>query len=140
MNGVNKHILLGNLGADPRVSASRTGEKIVTLSLAVNTTWFDKASNEKKERTSWHTVVIFNEGLAGIAEKFLKKGSAVYIEGQSLTRKYQDRDGADRWITETVVPGFGGQLVLLDRAEKAPVPDAGAYDTGAGPAPDPDQF
>ncbi len=113
---VNKVILVGNLGADPEVRRTQDGRPIANLRVATSQSWTDKRSGEKVEKTEWHRVVIFNEGLAGVAEKYLKKGSKVYIEGALQTRKWTDKDGVDRYSTEVVMQGFGSQLVMLDRA------------------------
>ena len=111
---INKVILVGNLGADPRVSNTQTGTKIVNLSLATSDTWKDKLSGERKERTEWHRVVIYNPQLADTAERYLRKGSKVYIEGQLQTRKWEDNNGQERYTTEVVLQNFGGVLVMLD--------------------------
>jgi single-strand DNA-binding protein len=111
---VNKVILVGNLGRDPEVRSFQNGGKVVNLRIATSETWRDKASGERKERTEWHSVAIFNENLAKIAEQYLRKGSKVYIEGQLETRKWQDQSGADRYSTEVVLRNFGGTLTLLD--------------------------
>lgn len=111
---VNKVILVGNLGRDPEVRHTQTGSKIVNLSLATSESWKDKQSGERKEKTEWHRVVIFNEGLAGVAERFLKKGSKVYIEGALQTRKWTDQSGQDKYSTEVVLGGFRGELTILD--------------------------
>jgi single-strand DNA-binding protein len=113
---VNKVILIGNLGADPEVRRTQDGRPIVNLRVATTETWRDKATSERKERTEWHRVVIFSEGLAKVAEQYLKKGSKVYLEGQLQTRKWQDQQGQDRYSTEIVLQNFNAQLVLLDRA------------------------
>jgi single-strand DNA-binding protein len=113
---VNKVILIGNLGADPEVRRTQDGRPIVNLRVATTETWRDKATSERKERTEWHRVVIFSEGLAKVAEQYLKKGSKVYLEGQLQTRKWQDQQGQDRYSTEVVLQNFNAQLVLLDRA------------------------
>lgn len=118
MSSVNKVILLGNLGKDPEVRSTQSGGKIVTFSMATSDRWTDKQTGEKRENTYWHNVVIFNENLAGIAEKYLRKGSKVYIEGAIQTRKWQDQQGQDRWSTEVVLKGFNAQIVLLERAER----------------------
>jgi single-strand DNA-binding protein len=110
---VNKCIIIGNLGRDPEVRTTQNGGKIVNLRVATSETWRDKASGERKERTEWHSVVIFNEGLAKIAEQYLRKGSTVYIEGQLETRKWQDQSGADKYSTEIVLRAFRGELTLL---------------------------
>ena len=116
MSSINKVTLLGRVGKDPEVKDFPNGGKIVLFSVATSEKWTDKGSGEKKERTEWHNVVIRNEGLCGVAERYLKKGSRVYIEGQLQTRRWQDQSGADRFTTETVLSGFSGQLVLLDSA------------------------
>ena len=111
---VNKVILVGNLGRDPESRSFQNGGKKVELRIATSETWKDRASGERKEKTEWHTVSIFNEGLANTAERYLRKGSKVYIEGQLQTRKWQDQSGQDRYSTEVVLQGFGGTLVMLD--------------------------
>src|SRR5437868_7553932 len=111
---VNKVILVGNLGADPEVRRTQDGRPIVNLRVATSESWRDKATGERKEKTEWHRVVIFSEGLAKVAEQYLKKGSKVYIEGQLQTRKWQDKDGQDRYSTEVVLQGFNSQLTMLD--------------------------
>jgi single-strand DNA-binding protein len=115
---VNKVILIGRLGADPEARTFPNGGKVVNLRLATSESWKDKASGERKERTEWHTVAIFNEGLGRIAEQYLRKGSKVYIEGQLETRKWQDQSGADRYSTEVVLRAYGGALTLLDGASR----------------------
>ncbi len=110
---VNKVIIIGNLGRDPEVRSFPNGGKVVNLRIATSETWRDKASGERKERTEWHSVAIFNEPLGKIAEQYLKKGSTVYIEGQLETRKWQDQSGADRYSTEIVVRPYRGELTLL---------------------------
>lgn len=111
---VNKVILVGNLGRDPEVRRLGSGEPVVNLRIATSETWRDKQSGERKERTEWHSVVIFNENLAKVAEQYLKKGSKVYIEGQLQTRKWQDKDGKDRYSTEVVLQNFNSTLTMLD--------------------------
>jgi len=111
---VNKVILVGNLGRDPEVRRLASGDPVVNLSVATSESWRDKASGERKERTEWHRVVIFNENLAKVAEQYLKKGSKVYLEGQLQTRKYTDKDGAEKYSTEIVLQRFRGELVMLD--------------------------
>ena len=113
---VNKVILVGNLGADPEVRRTQDGRPIVNLRVATSETWRDKATGERREKTEWHRVVIFSEGLAKVAEQYLKKGSKVYLEGALQTRKWQDKDGQDRYSTEVVLQGFNSQLTMLDRA------------------------
>jgi single-strand DNA-binding protein len=111
---VNKVILIGNLGKDPEVRRLNSGDQVVSFSLATSETWRDKTSGERKERTEWHNVVIFNENLGKIAEQYCKKGTKVYIEGQLQTRKWQDQSGADKYTTEVVLQRFRGELTLLD--------------------------
>jgi single-strand DNA-binding protein len=111
---VNKVILVGNLGADPETRRLGSGEPVVNLRIATSETWRDKASGERRERTEWHTVVIFNENLAKVAEQYLKKGSKVYLEGQLQTRKWQDKTGQDRYSTEVVLQRYRGEMTLLD--------------------------
>jgi single-strand DNA-binding protein len=112
---VNKVILIGNLGADPEIRRTQDGRPVANLRVATSDSWKDKATGERKEKTEWHRVVIFNENLCRIAEQYLKKGSKVYIEGALQTRKWQDQSGQDRYSTEVVLQGFRGELTLLDR-------------------------
>jgi len=111
---VNKVILVGNLGKDPEVRRMTSGEPVVNLSVATSESWRDKASGERKEKTEWHRVVIFNKNLAEVAEKYLRKGSKVYVEGQLQTRKWTDKDGAEKYSTEVVLQNFRGELTMLD--------------------------
>lgn len=111
---VNKVILVGNVGRDPEVRRLNSGEPVASFSVATSETWRDKASGERRERTEWHNVVIFNENLAKIAEQYLKKGSKVYLEGQLQTRKYNDKNGQERQTTEVVLQRYRGELTLLD--------------------------
>ncbi len=117
---INKVILVGNLGADPRVSNTQSGTKIVNLSLATSESWKDKLSGDRRERTEWHRVVIYNPQLAETAERYLRKGSKVYIEGQLQTRKWEDGNGQERYTTEIVLQNFSGVLVMLDGRSDAP--------------------
>jgi len=110
---VNKVILLGNLGADPEVRTFQNGGKVCNLRIATSERWKDKNTGENREKTEWHTVAIFNEGLVRVAEQYLRKGSSVYIEGQLQTRKWQDKDGNDRYSTEVVLQGFNSNLTML---------------------------
>jgi single-strand DNA-binding protein len=112
---VNKVILIGNLGADPEIRRTQDGRPIANLRIATSETWRDKATGERREKTEWHRVVIFNEGLCKIVEQYLKKGSKVYLEGALQTRKWQDKDGQDRYSTEVVLQGFNSQLTMLDK-------------------------
>ena len=111
---VNKVILVGNLGRDPEVKSMQDGRSLVNMSVATSETWRDRNSGERKERTEWHRVVIFNDKLAEVAQKFLKKGAKVYLEGQLTTRKWTDQSGQERYTTEVVIPRFGGSLTMLD--------------------------
>jgi single-strand DNA-binding protein len=124
---VNKVILVGNLGRDPEVRRTSAGDPVVSFSVATSESWRDKASGERKERTEWHNVVIFNENLGKIAEQYCKKGSKVYLEGQLQTREYTDRDGNQRKTTEVVLPRFRGELALLDGRGRD---TAGPYESG----------
>ena len=113
---VNKVILVGNLGRDPEIRSFQNGGKVANLRIATSENWKDRTTGERKERTEWHTVAIFNEGLVGVVERYLKKGSKVYVEGQLETRKWQDQSGQDRYSTEIVLRGIGGMLTMLDGA------------------------
>lgn len=113
MSSLNKACLLGNLGKDPEVRRMQSGDPVVNLSLATSETWKDKATGERKEKTEWHRVVIFNKNIAEIAEKYLRKGSKVYIEGAIQTRKWTDKDGQEKYSTEIVLQNFNGTLKLL---------------------------
>jgi single-strand DNA-binding protein len=124
---VNKVILIGNLGADPEVKSFQNGGRIANLRIATSENWKDKQTGERKERTEWHTVVLQSDGLVGVAERFLRKGSKVYIEGQLRTRKWQDQSGNDRYSTEVSVGGIGGVLTMLDGA-----PGGGGGQRGGG--------
>ena len=111
---VNKVILVGNVGNDPEIRSFNNGGKVANFSLATSENWRDKQSGERKEKTEWHRVAIFNDGLVGIVERYVKKGSKLYIEGKLQTRKWTDRDGNDKYTTEVVLQGFGGALTMLD--------------------------
>lgn len=113
---VNKVILIGNLGKDPEIKSFQNGGKIANFSIATSESWKDKQTGEKKDRTEWHNIVINGDGLIGVVERYLKKGSKVYVEGQLRTRKWQDKDGNDRYTTEVSIAGLGGKLVMLDGA------------------------
>lgn len=119
---VNKVILVGNLGKDPEVRTTADGNKIVNITMATGESWTDKNSGERKERTEWHRVVIFNERLADVAEKYLRKGSKLYAEGQLQTRKWTDQQGVDRYQTEVVLSRFKGELTLLDSRKDGDAP------------------
>ena len=130
---VNKVILVGNLGADPEIRHTQDGRPIAHLRIATNETWRDKATGERRERTEWHRVVIFNEGLARIAEQYLRKGSKVYLEGQLQTRKWTGQDGIERYTTEVVLQGYNAVLTMLDSRGGAGQP--GGYGAAAGAVP-----
>ena len=114
---LNKVMLIGNLGADPEIRSFQNGGKVANLRIATSETWKDRNTGERQERTEWHTVAIFSEGLVNVVERFLKKGSKVYIEGKLQTRKWQDQNGQDRYSTEVVLRGFDGTLTMLDGAQ-----------------------
>jgi single-strand DNA-binding protein len=111
---LNKVMLIGNLGADPEIRSFQNGGKVANLRIATSESWKDKNTGERQERTEWHTVAIFSEGLVGVVERFLRKGSKVYVEGQLQTRKWQDQQGNDRYSTEVVIRGMNGSLTMLD--------------------------
>ncbi len=132
---VNKVILIGNLGRDPELRSTQDGTRIANLAVATSESWRDRVSGERKERTEWHRVVIFNERLAEIAEKYLKKGSKVYVEGALQTRKWTDQGGQERYSTEVVLQRFRGELTMLDGARGGAAggpPSEGGYDEGYG--------
>src|SRR5580765_449773 len=128
---VNKVILIGNLGADPEVRRTQDGRPIVNLRVATSDTWRDKTTGERREKTEWHRVVIFSEGLAKVAEQYLKKGSKVYIEGALQTRKWTDKDGVEKYSTEIVLQGFNSNLTMLDGARGGAGGPGGGSDFGA---------
>jgi single-strand DNA-binding protein len=111
---LNKVMLIGNLGADPEIRSFNNGGKVANLRIATSEQWKDKATGERKEKTEWHTVAIFSEGLVSVVERYLKKGSKVFVEGKLQTRKWQDQNGQDRYSTEIVIQGLGGTLTMLD--------------------------
>ena len=134
---LNRVMLIGNLGRDPEVRSFQNGNKVCNLRIATSEAWKDKQSGERKERTEWHSVAIFNEGLVRIAEQYLKKGSKVYLEGHLQTRKWQDQSGADKYSTEIVLQGFNGTLTMLDGREGGSSGgnsqhSGGGYDSGSG--------
>ncbi len=131
MASLNKVQLIGNLGADPEVRSFQNGGKVCNMRIATSETWKDRNTGEKQERTEWHTVAVFSEGLVNVCENYLKKGSKVYIEGQLQTRKWQDQNGQDRYSTEVVLRGFNGTLVMLDSKRDG---GGGSYGT---PTPSP---
>ena len=111
---VNKVILLGNLGRDPDIRSMQSGKKMASFSIATSKRWKDRNTQEQKENTSWHNIVVFNEGLVDVIEKYVKKGSKIYVEGELSTRKYQDKDGNDKYTTEVVLQGYNSTLTMLD--------------------------
>jgi len=129
---VNKVILVGNLGADPEIRHTKDGRPIANLSVATSENWRDKSTGERREKTEWHRVVIFNEGLCKIAEQYLKKGSKVYLEGGLTTRKWQDQSGNDKYTTEVVLQGFNATLTMLDSRNEGGGASAGGYSSGGG--------
>lgn len=132
---INKVILVGNLGQDPRVSNTQSGAKVVSFSLATTDTWRDKASGERRDRTEWHRIVIFSPGLADTAERYLRKGSKVYLEGSLQTREWDDQNGQKRYTTEVVLQNFNSTLVMLDgRGDSAPAGAGDIYDSSSAGA------
>ena len=129
---VNKVILIGNLGSDPEVRSFQNGGKVCNLRIATSENWKDKNTGERKEKTEWHSVAIFQEGLVRIAEQYLRKGSKVYIEGQLQTRKWQDQSGQDKYSTEVVLQGFGGTLTMLDGRDGGDSGGGGGASGGGG--------
>lgn len=129
---LNQVQLIGNLGADPEIRFTQAGKKVANFSLATNVSWRDKQSGEKREHTEWHRIVVFNEGLADVVERFVRKGSKLFIQGALRTRKWQGQDGKDNWTTEVVLQGFNSRLDMLDKLEgnsnRPPEPPAGAPD------------
>jgi single-strand DNA-binding protein len=130
---VNKVILIGNLGKDPEVRNAQNGSKIVTFNLATSESWNDKASGERKEKTEWHRIVVFNERIADVAERFLKKGRKVYVEGSLQTRKWTDQSGQEKFTTEVVIDRFRGELTLIDNNRGGEEEGGGGYGGGSAP-------
>jgi single-strand DNA-binding protein len=129
---VNKVIIVGNLGKDPEIRNTQTGAKIANFTVATSESWKDKSTGEHREKTEWHRIVVFNEGLAGIVERYIKKGSKVYIEGSLQTRKWQGNDGVDKYTTEVVLQGFNGTLTMLDSKSDTGQAGNDAPDSGYG--------
>ena len=130
---VNKVILVGNLGKDPEIRTLNSGDRVANLRIATSETWRDKSSGERKEKTEWHQVVIFNDNLVKVAESYLRKGSTIYIEGSLQTRKYTDSQGAEKYSTEIVLQKFRGELVMLGgRGQGGDAEEGGGYSRGAG--------
>lgn len=127
---VNKVILIGNLGADPEVRTFQNGGKVCNLRVATSETWKDRNTGKRRERTEWHTVAIFSEGLVRVCEQYLRKGSKVYLEGKLQTRKWQDQSGQDRYSTEVVLQGFDAKLVMLDGRSEGSGGGGGSYGGG----------
>lgn len=132
MSSVNKVILVGNVGKDPEIRSTQGGKEIANLALATSESWKDKATGKRKEKTEWHRVAIFSDGLVNVVRQYVKKGSKLYIEGSLQTRKWTDQAGVERYTTEVVLQGFNSALVLLDKPEKQQVP-ASQYDDDAPP-------
>lgn len=128
---VNKVILVGHLGKDPEIRTTQAGAKVASLSLATAKSWRDKATGERKEQTQWHRIVIFNEGLAKVAEQYLKKGAKVYMEGELATRNYKDNAGIERTVAEITLGAYGSALVMLDRRAGEPPPAEGEASYGS---------
>tara|TARA_B110000116_G_C16795533_1_gene566433 strand:+ start:2109 stop:2576 length:468 start_codon:yes stop_codon:yes gene_type:complete len=120
MSSVNKVILLGNLGRDPEIRSMQSGKKMASFSIATSKRWKDRNTQEQKESTSWHNIAVFNEGLVDVIEKYVKKGSKIYVEGELSTRKYQDKDGNDRYTTEVVLQGYNSSLTMLGTNSNSP--------------------
>jgi single-strand DNA-binding protein len=131
---VNKVILIGNLGKDPEIRSMQSGDKVASFSIATSENWKDKTTGEKKEKTEWHRISCFNQGLVKVIESYVKKGSKVYIEGQLETRKWTDKDGQEKYSTEVVLRPFRGELTMLDSKGGGSFKDSGANDYSAGPA------
>lgn len=127
---VNKVILIGNVGADPEIRSLNSGDRVANIRLATSETWKDRSTGEKKERTEWHRVVVFNDGLVGVIENYVRKGSKLYVEGQIQTRKWQDQSGEDRYSTEIVLQKFGGSITLLGGKNDGERDDRGGGGSG----------
>lgn len=132
MAGINKCIIVGNLGKDPELRTFANGGKVCNFSVATSESWKDKQTGERKEKTEWHNIAIYNEGLAGVAEKYLRKGSKVYLEGKLQTRKWQDQSGNDKYSTDVVLQGFDAKLEMLDAKQGGQSTDSGQSDWGGG--------
>lgn len=132
MSSINKVILIGHLGKDPEIKTFTGGGRVANLSLATSESWKDRNSGERRDRTEWHTVVISNDGLVTVAERWLKKGSKIYVEGQLRTRKWQDRDGRDRYTTEVTIAPYRGELKMLDPRERGQAGGGSAAASGSG--------
>lgn len=142
MSSLNKVLLIGNLGKDPDIRSMQNGNRVCNMSLATSEKWKDKQTGERRERTEWHRIVVFNEGLVGICEKYLRKGSKIYLEGQVETRKYTDQNDNERYITEIVLRPYKGEIVMLDTRQgeqggydQAPLPNQGEPERNPDSAP-----
>jgi single-strand DNA-binding protein len=131
-NSINEVNLLGNLGKDPEIRSMQDGKRVCNLTIATSESWTDKSSGERKEKTEWHRVVVFNDGLAGVCEKYLRKGSKVHIKGKLQTRKWQDKDGSDKYSTEIVVQGYTGSLIMLNSRQDGAESSAKSYSKESG--------
>jgi len=134
MASLNEVNLIGNLGKDPKITTLTSGSKVATFSIATSETWKDKNTNERRERTEWHNIVVYNENLVRLAETYLKKGSRCYLKGELRTRKYQDQGGADRYTTEIVLSAFRGAILLLDKSDRPPPAESDYGTTRSKPA------
>lgn len=130
---LNKAMIIGNLGRDPEIRSLQSGSKVCNLRIATSETWKDRNTGERKEKTEWHSVTIFNEGLVRVAEQYLRKGAKVYVEGQIQTKKWQDQSGQDRYSTDIVLQGFGSTLTMLDGKQDGQSGGNGGYGGGGNP-------
>tara|TARA_Y100001970_G_C13729900_1_gene600968 strand:- start:7 stop:489 length:483 start_codon:yes stop_codon:yes gene_type:complete len=136
VGSVNKVILLGNLGRDPEIRSMQSGSKMASFSIATSKRWKDKATSEQKEKTSWHNIVVFGDGLVDIVEKYVKKGSKIYVEGELQTRKWQDQEGKDRYTTEVILQGYNSNLTLLDSRNSSNIPQESSISNDQQPISD----
>tara|TARA_B100000029_G_scaffold273589_1_gene268348 strand:- start:325 stop:807 length:483 start_codon:yes stop_codon:yes gene_type:complete len=136
VGSVNKVILLGNLGRDPEIRSMQSGSKMATFSIATSKRWKDKTTSEQKEKTSWHNIVVFGDGLVDIVEKYVKKGSKIYVEGELQTRKWQDQEGKDRYTTEVILQGYNSNLTLLDSRNNSNIPQESSISNDQQPISD----
>ena len=136
VGSVNKVILLGNLGRDPEIRSMQSGSKMASFSIATSKRWKDKATSEQKEKTSWHNIVVFGDGLVDIVEKYVKKGSKIYVEGEIQTRKWQDQEGKDRYTTEVILQGYNSNLTLLDSRNSSNIPQESSISNDQQPISD----
>ena len=136
VGSVNKVILLGNLGRDPEIRSMQSGSKMASFSIATSKRWKDKATSEQKEKTSWHNIVVFGDGLVDIVEKYVKKVSKIYVEGELQTRKWQDQEGKDRYTTEVILQGYNSNLTLLDSRNSSNIPQESSISNDQQPISD----